>query len=122
MFNPEKKLKLLLNCVIEEMKINQEFATKIDAILMEGVTVTPVKPKKSRNPAIINPLELLEKDESLLLAQLKELTLEQLKDIVAEYGMDNSKLAIKWKSAERLINLIVDTSRRRCTKGDAFRK
>jgi len=49
------------------------------------------------------------------------LNIEELKDIVAEQGMDRSKLARKWKNKERLINLIVTAVESRMRKGDAFR-
>lgn len=52
---------------------------------------------------------------------LSPLTEKELKDIVADYGMDPSKLAMKWRDKERLIQLILDTSFRRASKGDAFR-
>ena len=35
--------------------------------------------------------------------------------------MDSSKLAMKWKDKDRLIQLILDTSIRRASKGNAFR-
>ena len=50
-----------------------------------------------------------------------ELDTEQLKDIVAEHGMDTAKLAMKWKSSERLIEFIVSTVEARADKGRAFR-
>ena len=49
------------------------------------------------------------------------MTDKELKDIVADYGMDPSKLAMKWKDRDRVIKLIIDTSQRRASKGDAFR-
>jgi hypothetical protein len=47
--------------------------------------------------------------------------MEELKDIVAEHGMDSRKLAMKWKTPDRLIDLIVETVRERVTKGNVFR-
>ena len=52
---------------------------------------------------------------------LKPLTVEQLKDIVAAYGMYQDKLAMKWTTSSRLIERIVETSITRARKGDAFR-
>jgi len=49
------------------------------------------------------------------------LSVEQLKDIVSEHALDSSRLALKWKSADRLVELIVATVRSRIEKGDAFR-
>ena len=54
-------------------------------------------------------------------ARLADLSIEQLKDIVAEFGMDTGKLVSKWKTADRIIERIVETSRARAQKGDVFR-
>ena len=35
--------------------------------------------------------------------------------------MDPAKLAMKWKAADRVIDLVVSTAALRLTKGDAFR-
>jgi hypothetical protein len=64
----------------------------------------------------------MEQGENALRGALTPLNVEQLKDIVAEYGMDTSKLALKWKSRDRLQDLIVATVRDRLAKGDAFRR
>ncbi|EPX78861.1 hypothetical protein Salmuc_04444 [Salipiger mucosus DSM 16094] len=53
-------------------------------------------------------------------SKLEPLTLEQLKDIVAEYGMDPGKLVMKWKTADRVIDRIVEYSVARAKKGKAF--
>jgi hypothetical protein len=57
----------------------------------------------------------------MLRARLAGLSIEQLRDIVAEHGMDPGKLVIKWKSADRIIDGIVEMSMARAQKGDAFR-
>ena len=49
------------------------------------------------------------------------LTLDQLRDIVAQYGMDPSKLVMKWKDPERVMDQIVELALTRSIKGDAFR-
>lgn len=54
--------------------------------------------------------------------QLSQLTVEQLKDIVAEHGMDRDKLAMKWKTSDRLIERITTTVVSRSQKGDVFRR
>ena len=40
---------------------------------------------------------------------------------MADYRMDPSKLAMKWKDRERVIDHIVATAVERGQKGDAFR-
>jgi hypothetical protein len=59
--------------------------------------------------------------EIALIRRLQELDLESLKDIVAEHGMDRSKLAMKWRKTDRLVDLIVETVSARSSKGNAFR-
>ena len=125
-------LKNLLDAVIEEAESNPEFSNKLENILSGSISAEPEKPsakmstgaKRSGNrraPAALDPIALIEDGEDALLEQLSNLTDKELKDIIADYGMDPSKLAMKWKNRDRLINLIIDTSHRRASKGDAFR-
>lgn len=53
--------------------------------------------------------------------RLMRLELEQLRDIVAEHGMDADKLAMKWKDTSRVVERIVDRVMSRSEKGSAFR-
>jgi hypothetical protein len=59
--------------------------------------------------------------EDALRTKLASLSVEQLKDIVAEFGMDPGKLVIKWKTADRIIERIVEISMSRFQKRVAFR-
>lgn len=81
----------------------------------------PSRPKNRRAPAAFNPIELAEQNEETLRLRLAELSLEQLRDIVADYGMDPGKLVAKWKDRDRVIDRIVELSIARLHKGDAFR-
>ena len=56
----------------------------------------------------------------MLRSRLSILTIDQLKNIVAEHGIDTTKLAMKWRTPERLVALIVSTVRGRLAKGTAF--
>jgi len=51
----------------------------------------------------------------------RDVTLDQLRDIVAEHGMDNDRLAMKWKDSHRVIDRIVERVVDRSEKGSAFR-
>jgi hypothetical protein len=53
--------------------------------------------------------------------RLTQLDLEQLRDIVAEHGMDADKLAMKWKDPSRVVERIVERVMSRSEKGSAFR-
>jgi hypothetical protein len=48
--------------------------------------------------------------EEALRQGLAALSLEQLKDVVADYGMDPGKLVMKWKTPLRIIDRIVEFS------------
>ena len=72
---------------------------------------------------MVDPLELFQEGrEDRLREALADLNIEQLKDIVAEYGLDPSKLAMKWKKRERIEDLIVTTIAERLAKGSVFRQ
>lgn len=59
--------------------------------------------------------------EEELRRRLTNLELEQLRDIIAEHGMDTDRLAMKWKDRDRVIDRIVNRVIDRAAKGDAFR-
>lgn len=126
-------LRRLMEAVIEEAESNSEFSEKLTTILDGNIAEEPKKQNPTmitgakragnrRDPAVLDPIVMIENDEATLWNKLQTLTDKELKDIIADYGMDPSKLAMKWKSRDRLIALIVETSRRRASKGDAFRE
>ena len=57
-----------------------------------------------------------------LRGKLASLSVYELKDIIAEHGMDCDKLAMRWKTATRLQDRIVERVIARESKGDAFRQ
>jgi hypothetical protein len=59
--------------------------------------------------------------EAELRHALAALTVEQLKDVVAQHRMDRAQLAMKWRTPERLIELIVAQTISRAHKGEAFK-
>jgi hypothetical protein len=79
------------------------------------------RPKNRRPAAALDPILLVRDGEARLRERLSELTLEQLRDVVADYGMDPGKLVMKWKDAHRIVDRIVELSLARAQKGDAFR-
>lgn len=131
-----KVLRDLAKAVADEAERNPEFAERIRTILGDQITATkrrsasrsaggtPAENKKRGNrraPAILDPVALAAEGEVVVRSQLAPLDLEQLRDIVADYGMDPGKLVMKWKSPERVIDKIVEISLARARKGDAFR-
>ncbi|MCY4356203.1 MAG: hypothetical protein OXD01_01630 [Gammaproteobacteria bacterium] len=112
----DKKLQDLIQTVIEEAKRSPEFTKHLKAAIksMEG------SGKRRRKDATLDPILLVREGENVLRSKLESLTLDQLKDIVAQYGMDPDKLAMKWKNNERIIDRIIQYSVQRSKKGEAF--
>lgn len=79
------------------------------------------RPANRRPPAVLDPIAIAQQGEEILREQLAPLTLDQLKDIVADYGMDQDRLVMKWKMPDRVIDRIVHVSIGRARKGEAFR-
>jgi hypothetical protein len=119
----------LARAVADEAEKNPAFARRVAAALGQvdesghrgGRVPAEGRPKNRRPPAALDPVELARAGEAALRTRLAELSVEQLKDIVADYGMDPGKLVTKWKTADRIIDRIVGISLPRSQKGDAFR-
>lgn len=75
-----------------------------------------------RPPGPFDPFAVFaEGGESALRERLSDVDIEQLKDIIAEHAMDHDRLAMRWKTSDRLIDRIVETVEARARKGSAFR-
>lgn len=89
--------------------------------------VRPVEKKPGvrrgkRSPGPFDPFAVYRTDgEDALRARLAPLELEQLKDIVAEHNMDYDRLAMRWRTASKLHDRIVERVKAASAKGDAFR-
>ncbi|PAZ13542.1 hypothetical protein CLM62_24115 [Streptomyces sp. SA15] len=84
-------------------------------------TERPRRPSR-RAPGVIEPFAIFaESGEAGLRSRLKELNLEQLRDVIAEHGMDHDRLAMKWKDPQRVIDRVVERVESRVMKGSAFR-
>jgi hypothetical protein len=121
----KKILNDLVRVVVEEAARNEEFASRIEESLGIKETKKPATPGASRGanrraPAVLDPIELVREGETVLRAKLSALTVEQLKDIVADYGMDPGRLVLKWKTPDRIIERIVEVSLGRVKKGEGF--
>lgn len=130
------RLAALFDAIVEETESNKAFAQRLERALTVAAQSGARKSASTGNAdtkqhkarkgnrrakAALDPFEAFEKGEEQLRGALAGLDVEQLKDVVAEHGMDRSRLALKWKSPERLIDLIIDTVKTRARKGDAFR-
>jgi hypothetical protein len=131
-----KRLADLIRVIADEAEKNVEFERRLSEVLESSAepsrgakprpkgtgTAIPVRRAKNRRPpAILDPVEIARAGEGPLRAQLSKLTLDQLQDIVADYGMDPGKVVSKWKTTDRVIDRIVELSIVRAHKGNAFR-
>lgn len=119
----------LFAVIVNEAESNAGFRTRIaEALAAEPGSVLPARkmtPSRSRNrrtKAVIDPYHEYAISEENLRAKLSPLTVDQLKDVVSEHALDASRVALKWKNTERLVDLIVTTVRARVEKGDVFRR
>ena len=121
--NTNKLLKDILGELMKEVRSNKELKDRITCLIEKQAGGSGTQPKRSRRrkPGPFDPMEAFRQRPDDLRKRLMDLDLEQLKDIVAEHGMDRAKLAMKWKSKDRLVDLIMTTVKSRATKGDAFR-
>ena len=121
----EDQLRAFLEVVIEEADTNPSFRQRLQGALVGDISSPKAQESRSgprrRNPPGLDPFAVYERGESQLRESLSGMDIEQLKDIVAGYGFDRARLALKWRRADRLIDLIVDTVKNRTHKGDAFR-
>ena len=134
--NLRKTLNRLMRVVIDEAERNSNFETAlIEALGGEAAKhrlsdaaggstdYGPAKRGKNRRaPAALDPIQVVRNGEPTLRNALEKLSLEQLRDIVAEYGMDPGRVVMKWATPDRVINRIVEMSITRAHKGSAFRK
>ena len=118
----KNKLKKLFDLIIEESKNNESFRKKIDDLLEPKIEIkTEKKGKNKREAAALDPIIIAEKDVKELKIKLEELDIEKLKDIVSEYRLDPSRLVMKWKDKDRIIEHIIKAALSRAEKGDVFR-
>ena len=127
----KKILSALVSVIADEAEKNEIFKSNLERVLggTDGPAGARAVPSNGgtarkggrRTPAVLDPIDLARQGEKTLRAQISLLNLEQLRDIVAQYGMDPGKLVMKWKEPTRVIDRIVEMSLARATKGDAFR-
>lgn len=118
----KKKLKKLFDIIIQEYDNNESFRQKIEDLLEPKPEVKSEKKRRNkRTPAVLDPIILAEKDINELKTKLEELDIEKLKDIVSEFRLDPSRIVMKWKDKDRMIDHIIKAALSRAEKGDVFR-
>lgn len=119
----------LVAAVANEARRTARFANSLQAAIAPAQTdgrgrlpAAAAKRSGRRAPGVLDPFAVYaESGETGLRDRLGQLDLEQLRDILAEHGMDHDRLAMKWKDTARVIDRIVDKVASRATKGSAFR-
>lgn len=134
--NMKKTLNAFFKVIAQEAESNPVFSARLEAALglenkkssEKSGLMTPetgggdTKRASNRRPrALIDPVQLARRGEIELREELIKLNIEQLRDVVAEYGMDTGKLVLKWRNPERIVERIVEVARSRAQKGNAFR-
>ena len=132
----KRAMRNLATVIVEEADRNPDFASRVREALglfanetktsrsrreNDVATTGPTRGRNRRTPAILDPIRLVLEGEQVLREQLSPLTLDQLKDIVSDHGMDPSKLVMKWRTKNKIVDHIVDIAISRSRKGDAFR-
>jgi hypothetical protein len=125
--NTEDKLKRIFAVLLKAAQKDPKALANIEQIFNEssvaisGEPSRPPRPKNRRNAAPFYPFLVYQEGDGMLLKRLRELDIEALRDMLAEFGMDPAKLAMKWKSTERIVEHILSTVQSRLPRGDAFR-
>lgn len=121
---PEQRLKKLFDLILDLIKNDPGLALRVEEAL--GIVEKPKqaktsKKKGSRAPAVLDPVAEFMLGEPVLRERLKHLSLEQLKDILAEFAMDPAGNIARGRKPEKFIDHITITARSRAKLGDAFR-
>jgi hypothetical protein len=114
----------LVEVVAGEAARSGKFAGALERALTVGDAPPAQAMRRTgrRTPGLLDPFAVYtDVGEVGLRERLAALDLEQLRDIVAEHGMDHDRLAMKWKDPERVIGRIVERVAARSAKGSAFR-
>jgi hypothetical protein len=128
--NLRRTLNALAKAVADEAEHNDRLREQLESIFgLEAVSRPAAGESEGemrrkggrRAAAVLDPVEVIRHGEDQLRRQLGALDIEQLRDIVAQYGMDPGKLVMKWKDAERVTDRIVELASARSRKGEAFR-
>ncbi len=124
------RLEAVVNAIAAEARRRPDFLVSLERALELMPPASQVTRRRGgagsrphrRPSAAIDPFRVL-RDGGIdsLRAQLAQLSLDQLRDVVAQYRIEPYTLAMKWKSPSRLIALIAETIGQRSRKGDAFR-
>lgn len=79
-------------------------------------------PKRRRRPSPLDPYAVAASDGvDRLRDQLQRFNIEELKDVIAEYGMNYDGRAMGWRDRSRFVDRIIEKANFGATQGNAFR-
>ncbi|MFI9505261.1 hypothetical protein [Nocardia sp. NPDC052566] len=118
-------LSRVLGVVAAEAARTPRFAAALkQALTLDEARPAAPAPRTStpRAKGLFDPFPVFEvSGEAGLRARLRTLSPDQLKDIIAEHGMNYDKAAMRWKTAARLTDRIVERVQTRAAKGTVLR-
>ena len=114
-----RRFDAFVRVVLDQAERDPEFAARLEQAL--GGEFAPARSsRRKRAPAAFDPVTAAHDGEDALRARLAALSVDQLKDVIAEYGLDPTGRANRWRKPERLVELIVDRAMERAEKGRGF--
>jgi len=114
-----RRFDAFVKVVAEQAERDPDFAARLEAAL--GGEFAPARSaRRKRAPAAFDPVAAAHDGADALRARLAALSADQLKDIIAEYGLDPTGRANRWRKPERLVDLISDRAVERAQKGRGF--
>ena len=114
-----RRFDAFVKVVAEQAERDLDFAARLEAAL--GGEFAPARStRRRRAPAAFDPVAAAHDGEATLRARLAALSADQLKDMIAEYGLDPTGRANRWRKPERLVELICDRAVERAQKGRGF--
>ncbi|MGW7556944.1 hypothetical protein [Streptomyces rimosus] len=123
-----RSLALLVEAVALEAARTARFSGALSEAFAVGAKISGSGSRRSKNRSRrrakgpIDPFAVFAHEgPDGLRSKLGALNLEQLRNIVAEHGMDYDRLAMKWKDPQRVVERIVERVEARSAKGSAFR-
>ncbi|MFW0874191.1 hypothetical protein [Rhodococcoides corynebacterioides] len=107
---------------------NTQFVSAAARVVDSGRTSSPTRARSAatrtrsaRTPAVLDPFDVFRSDgRDALRSRLAELSLDQLRDVIHQYGMDPDKRAMKWKTVSRLRDRILESTEATRNRDRAF--
>jgi hypothetical protein len=114
-----RRFDAFVRVVLDQAERDPDFAERLEQAL--GGDFAPARTaRRRRAPAAFDPVAAAHEGEEHLRGRLAELSADQLKDMIADHGLDPTGRATRWRKPDRLVALIVDRAAERAQKGRAF--